>query len=148
MESTYERHARGGATRTVLFLLITLASAGCGAERPRDAAQDPQPIVHKGLQPESFSSYSEAIAWVRANPSLRRDAISTARSSWIEGSEYYSNGSGYGYLILNLKGREYIHENIPEEEWQRFKDAASLGQYYNRHIRGRYGFRLGVRTTE
>lgn len=91
----------------------------------------------------SFNSYDDAISWVRNNHGLSKDSVDTSKSSWIRGAEYYSDGSGYGFLILNMKGKEYIWEDVPIIIWNGFKKADSFGKYYHRHIRGRYYMELG-----
>ncbi len=41
-----------------------------------------------------------------------------------------------------MRGRPYIFDGIPPHVWQEFKDAPSLGRYYNENIRGRYRLNL------
>src|SRR3990167_10104504 len=64
-----------------------------------------------------FTSYEEAIIWVRANDDLTKDSVDTSKSTWIRGAEYYNDGSGDGFLILNMKGKEYIWEGVPIDIW-------------------------------
>lgn len=35
-------------------------------------------------------------------------------------------------------GASYQIENFPATEWSRWRSAASLGQYFNRNVRGKY----------
>jgi len=84
-------------------------------------------LIHlnlSALESTTFTSYDQAQTWVRTNP--------------IRGAEYYTDGSGTGYLILNMKGKEYIWEGVPLNVWEGFKQADSFGKYYHRHIKGRY----------
>ena len=90
----------------------------------------------------NFNSYEEAVIWVRANNDLQKDTVNTSKSSWIRAAEYYTDGSGDGFLILNMKGKEYIWEGVPIEKWTGFKNADSFGEYYNQHIRGHYFMEL------
>ena len=90
----------------------------------------------------SFNSYDDAISWVRNNHGLSKDSVDTSKSSWIRGAEYYSDGSGYGFLILNMKGKEYIWEDVPTIVWNGFKKADSFGKYYHRNIKGNYYMEL------
>jgi len=89
-----------------------------------------------------FDSYEEAIIWVRANDNFTKDSVDTSKSSWIRAAEYYTDGSGYGFLILNMKGKEYIWEGVPIDIWAGFKNADSFGKYYHQHIKGNYYMEL------
>lgn len=89
-----------------------------------------------------FNSYEEAIIWVRSNPSLSKDMVDTSKSSWIRAAEYCTDGSGLGFLILNMKGKEYIWEGVPINVWTGFKKADSFGKYYHRYIKGKYYMEL------
>ena len=86
-----------------------------------------------------FQTYDEATEYVRRT--YPRESIDTSRSSWITGAEYYE-AEGRGYLILGMKGRDYIFAGVPRDVWEGFKSAPSLGKYYNSEIRGRYRFDL------
>jgi len=83
------------------------------------------------LESTSFNSYNQAQIWVRTNPNFTKDSVDTTKSSWIRGAEYYTDGSGTGYLILNMKGKEYIWEGVPLNVWEGFKQADSFGFFYN-----------------
>ena len=97
----------------------------------------PSTILNASDRP-SFNSYDDAISWVRNNHGLSKDSVDTSKSSWIRGAEYYTDGSGYGFLILNMKGKEYIWEDVPTIVWNGFKKADSFGKYYHRNIKGNY----------
>ena len=48
---------------------------------------------------------------------------------------------GYDGYILTVEftsGRVYDHPGVPEWVYHEFMNAASMGAYYNRHIRGKY----------
>jgi hypothetical protein len=38
-------------------------------------------------------------------------------------------------------GRVYVYFNVPAEEYEAFRAAASLGRYFNANIRDQYEFR-------
>jgi len=90
------------------------------------------------LESTTFTSYDQAQTWVRTNPNFTKDSVDTSKSSWIRGAEYYTDGSGTGYLILNMKGKEYIWEGVPLNIWEGFKEADSFGKYYHNYIKGRF----------
>lgn len=87
----------------------------------------------------SFTTYDEAVQYVRGHYS--GVSIDTRRSSWITSAEYYPAG-GLRYLILGMRGRPYIFAGVPPQVWAEFKEAPSLGRYYNQNIRGRYRLEL------
>jgi hypothetical protein len=51
---------------------------------------------------------------------------------------FFATYDGRGYLILGMRGRPYIFAGVPPGVWEGFKNAPSLGRYYNQQIRGRY----------
>lgn len=87
---------------------------------------------------EKFSSYSEAVSLVRNTNFKVEDKVNT-NSSWIDSIEYYSCDGITGYLIVNVKGgKSYIHDYVPYEVWDEFKNAESYGRFYNQNIKGNY----------
>lgn len=47
-----------------------------------------------------------------------------------------------GYLELDTDDENYIHQDVPIEVWDDFKNAESLGGYYNQYIKHRYQLQL------
>ena len=45
---------------------------------------------------------------------------------------------GHTLTVEFHSGRVYDHPNFPYDVYVEFMNASSIGQYYNRHIRGRY----------
>ena len=87
---------------------------------------------------KKFSSYDEAISIVRSADFSIEEKVDTD-SSWIDSIEYYSCDGVKGFLIVNTKsGASYIHENMPKEVWNEFKNADSFGRFYNQNIKGNY----------
>jgi len=71
------------------------------------------------------------------------ERVTTYKSSWIRRIEYYSCDGDTGYLIMTLKSsKEYIHNGLPIEVWNKFKVADSHGGFYNKKIKGRYYLKL------
>jgi len=99
--------------------------------------------LRAALERPNFDSYEEAVAWVRSNDNFTKDSVDTSKSTWIRAAEYYTDGSGYGFLILNMNGKEYIWEDVPIDIWTGFKKADSFGKYYHRYIKGNYYMELG-----
>jgi len=93
----------------------------------------------------SFDSYNELDNYLQ-NRDFRIYEYDTNRSSWIRGAKYYYyEKAGKGYLKLNLKGRDYIYLLVPIEVWISFKNADSLGRYFNQDIKGHYVyFKKGI----
>jgi len=106
---------------------------------PPSQAQPPVPSELPFAREPGFTSYDEAIGCVRSH--YPGESIDTRRSSWITSAEYFP-AEGRGYLILGMRGRPYIFAGVPPQVWQEFKDAPSLGSYYNQNIRGQYRLNL------
>ena len=105
-------------------------------------AETPIGIESPAPSERSFTTYDEAVQYVRGH--FSGESIDTRRSSWITSAEYFP-ADGHGYLILGMKGKPYIFAGVPPQIWEEFKDAPSLGRYYNQNIRGRYRFNLEQR---
>lgn len=91
---------------------------------------------------QNYNSYFEAISKIRNTGFSIEEKVNTD-SSWIESIEYYSCDKKKGYLIMTtLKGKSYIHSGVPFEVWEEFKNASSIGSYYNNIIKSRYYFNL------
>ena len=88
--------------------------------------------------PQNYSTYNKALSAVRGAKFNFVDNINTSRSSFINSASYYSCDNKFGFLIIGLQGREYIYKNLPKTIWIQFKQASSLGTYYNKYIKGRY----------
>ena len=87
-----------------------------------------------------FASYDEAVRFARASYTCEED--DTSESSFIRSATFCESAETSGYLILDLNGREYVYESVPETVWDGFKHASSKGQYYNAELRGRYRLEL------
>jgi len=92
--------------------------------------------------PGSYSSYDEALSTIRSAEFKLHEKISTSKSSWIRGAEYYSCDNRTGYFILKTDSKDYIHKDMPVNVWESFKNAESFGRYYNDNIKHRYYFKL------
>lgn len=44
-------------------------------------------------------------------------------------------------VVTFVTGRVYIYYDVPEQEMERFRAAASKGRYFNLRIRDHYAFR-------
>jgi KTSC domain len=92
--------------------------------------------------PIHFNSYEAAIHFVKNAEFKFRDEANTSKSSWIRSASYYSCDGRTGYFILETDKREYIHASVPIEIWKDFKNAESLGGFYDHNIRKRFRFNL------
>jgi hypothetical protein len=99
----------------------------------------PKPNQDTGKAEPRFKTYEEAMRYIRRT--YRGERINTSRSSWITNAEYYP-AQGRGYLIIGMNGKDYLFAAVPTEIWDGFKNAPSLGTYYNRYIKGRYTYKL------
>ena len=82
----------------------------------------------------AFHDYWEAIDYARD-----QGCEVQPNSSWITRAEYCGNR----FLILTMRGREYIFDCVPLSVWRRYRAAASKGTFYNSQLRDRYRLRLG-----
>ncbi len=88
--------------------------------------------------PEAFASYGQAITKVKNASFIYTDNVNTARSSFVNGASYYSCDGQYGFLIIGINNRTYIHTGLPKKVWLLFKSASSFGTFYTQNIRNRY----------
>lgn len=92
--------------------------------------------------PNSFKSYEIAVRDVEEAKFSFIDKANTSKSSWITTAKYYSCDGKTGYLIISLKNRTYIHQDLPMQIWRKFKAASSFGSFYNENIKHRYRLKL------
>lgn len=88
--------------------------------------------------PTSFANYDQALAQVKSASFKIKESVNTSKSSWIRSVMYYSCDSRKGFLIIKTDDREYIHQDVPIEIWNGFKNATSFGSYYDSYIKRRY----------
>ena len=88
--------------------------------------------------PTSFVNYDQALAQVKSASFRIKENVNTSKSSWIRSAIYYSCDSRKGFLIIKTDDREYIHQDVPIEIWNGFKNATSFGKYYDSYIKRRY----------
>jgi len=81
---------------------------------------------------------------VESTSFLVTESANIARSSWIRGASYYSCDNLIGFLILKTDKQEYIYKGVPVEVWNDFKEASSMGSYYNKKIKGQYILHLNA----
>jgi hypothetical protein len=146
---------RGRVSRLDLAATLMLGLVACGQVKANHSSDSTVAVVQPSsyLAPSrggvsvrsvapGFATYEEAIDWVRNTSGLFCESTDTERSSWINSAEFCSDGSGTGYVIVGLRGKEYIHAGVPESVWRDFTGAPSLGRFYDYNIRGRYRLEL------
>ena len=95
--------------------------------------------------PNEFRSYQEAQYIVQsANLSIQEEAETDGRSknNWIREAKYFAKDKNSGYLIINMKGQDYIFDELPYSVWEEFKNADDLGKAYHQMIKGKYNLKL------
>lgn len=110
-----------------LFLLLILS-----------CSKEPQRISDCSEIKLPFNTYEDLITVVESSKFTIEDKADTSKSSWIRSAKYYSCDGKTGYLIYSTDKQNYIHQNIPIEVWNEFKNADSFGSYYNKNIKGKY----------
>ena len=68
------------------------------------------------------------------------EQFDTSQSSWIKAASYYSCDGAKGYFVLRTYKKVYLYKDVPKDLWNRFKQADSLGSFYNIQIKGRYEY--------
>ncbi len=86
----------------------------------------------------SFSTYSQAVKYVQSHSFKLTDEIDCNRSSWIRSAKYYSCDGETGFMIFTTDTYIYIHKELPIDIWDEWKEASSLGSFYNENIKHRY----------
>lgn len=83
----------------------------------------------------------EAEYW-EARYKIPKDVMQTVDSSAISEMGYDSKNRA---LIVRFKssGKAYVYIDFPKTEWESFRNAKSIGSYYNKNIKGKYtGYRM------
>ncbi len=88
--------------------------------------------------PPQFNSYQQANKEIKSANFTIEESIDTSISTFIEGATYYSCDGETGFLVIEIKNTEYIHQNVPITLWRNFKQADSFGRFYNSNIKGNY----------
>lgn len=92
--------------------------------------------------PNSFSNYDRAKEIVLSSNFKLTDKADVSGSSWITSAKYFSCDDLSGFFVIETGNRTYIHQDMPYEVWENFKNANSKGSFYSRHIRGNYQLKL------
>jgi hypothetical protein len=92
--------------------------------------------------PNSFSNYDQATEVVLSSNFKLTDKADVSGSSWITSAKYFSCDGLSGFFIIETSNRTYIHQDMPYEVWENFKNADSKGSFYSRNIRGNYQLKL------
>lgn len=92
--------------------------------------------------PNSFSNYDQAKEIVLNSNFKITDKADVSGSSWITSAKYFSCDGLIGYFVIEIGNKTYIHQDLPFEVWENFKNADSKGSFYSRNIRGNYQLKL------
>lgn len=92
--------------------------------------------------PNSFSNYDQAKEIVLSSNYKTTDKADVSGSSWITSANYFSCDGLSGFFVIETGNRTYIHQDMPYEVWENFKNADSKGSFYSGNIRGNYQLKL------
>ena len=109
---------------SLLFCISCTADAQQSCEQLEDKYVDADRMV--SLLGQTSFSFSEQ--------------FDTSQSSWIKAASFYSCDGAKGYFVLRTSKKVYLYKDVPKDLWSRFKQADSLGSFYNRQIKGRYEY--------
>lgn len=91
---------------------------------------------------QNFTSYEKALTEIKSAQFKIKESVNTSKSSWIENASYYSCNGETGFFIFETAKKEYLYTSMPYSIWLEFKNAESLGSYYNDKIKHNYIFTL------
>ena len=92
--------------------------------------------------PNSFRNYDQAKEIVLSSNFKLTDKADVSDSSWITSAKYFSCDGLSSFFVVEMSNRTYIHQDMPYEVWENFKNADSKGSFYSRNIRGNYQLNL------
>ena len=92
--------------------------------------------------PTQFSTYDEAQSKIKSSYFKIKEDANTSNSSWIKSASFYSCDGTSGFFILQTDKKEYLYSDMPYGVWTEFKNAESLGTFYNKKIKHNYIFKL------
>lgn len=98
-------------------------------------------ILCKDL-PSTYTNYSNALHIIGKTNFLIKDKVSTSSSSWINGASFSSCDGKIGFLIVQIRNKNYVHQNVPIAIWKNFKTSSSYGNFYNQNIKNKYRLKL------
>lgn len=114
----------------LLYIIVLLLTLSCSKEKFNTS--DCEEL------PSSFKTYSEAKNIIESTDFKFVDDINTSSSSWMRSADYYSCDGEVGFFIYTTDEKKYIHENLPLDVWDGFKNADSFGKFYLRNIKHKY----------
>ncbi len=90
----------------------------------------------------SFTSYQEAVNFYIEN--FKTYDYMAPDSTAISSAVYFYTSKRQVFFIAFTSAPDtyYIFEGLSSNMWSAFKNAESKGKFYNKYIRGKYGFRL------
>jgi hypothetical protein len=71
--------------------------------------------------PISFTNYNQAKEIVLNSTFKVADDADVSNSSWINSAKYFSCDGVSGFFIIATGNRFYIHKDLLQEIWERFK---------------------------
>lgn len=92
--------------------------------------------------PNSFSSYEQAREMVLTSDYKIEESADVSDSAWITSVLYLSCDGVNGFFVIKTNRKTYIHQNMPYQVWQNFREAESKGSFFSRNIRGHYQLKL------
>ena len=90
----------------------------------------------------SFKNYDQAKEIVLSSDFKIKEDTDVSNSSWINSAKYFSCDGQSGFFIITTGNKTYIHQDLPIEVWEQFKNGNSKGSFYSRNIKGNYRVEL------
>lgn len=111
--------------KSILFSLILLVVISCNTNKCEDI-------------PTVFNSYKEVLSTIDNTSFNLEESANASSSSWISQANFYSCDKITGFFVLKKGSKTYVFSDVPALVWNRFKNAESLGKFYNSEIRNKY----------
>ena len=128
----------------VIFVLgVFFSLSGCGSSSSSDDHYHYDPVNDEAWYDEGYDEYSDESSSSGLSDDYDLDDI-------VDDADYYSTpdssafssvGYNYDYEVLIVEFRTsgtYVYYDVPEDVWEEFLDASSLGGYYNDYIKHDY----------
>ena len=129
--------------KRLLFVLAVTFLFACESKKSStDNSVESMPVLNCDSLPKSFATFDEAVDKIRKTNFLVKEEANTASSSWIRGASFFSCNKQTGYFILITDKQDFFYGSLPYFIWTNFKNAKSLGTYYNLYIKDRYELSL------
>ena len=115
---------------TALIIIVILSVLSLWGSSKDDTGEDTTVV-------EESEEEDEAAVYWEARYKIPSGLLKPVDSTAISEMGYDSDKQA---LIVRFKssGKAYAYVDVPKSEWEAFRNAKSIGSYYNKNIKGKY----------